>query len=204
MDPRWTHPFTCQAVGPSQSGKTVFTLKFIENVKEMINPPPERIVWCYGIYQNAFDNLNGIEFVEGLPDLQSFDGNTRMLLILDDLMAESNLDTEKLFTKISHHKSVSIIYLTQNMFYKSKHNRTISLNTQYFILFKNVRDATQIGILAKQMYPGNVKFMTEAFRDATKEPYGYLLVDMRQNIDDKLRLRTNIFPDEMQMVYLPK
>ena len=35
--------------------------------------------------------------------------------------------------------------------------------------------------LAKQMYPGRVKFVQEAFADATSTPYGYISVDMKQD-----------------------
>ena len=72
------------------------------------------------------------------------------------------------------------------------------------VLFKNVRDATQVAILARQMYPGNGKFMMEAFKDSTSKPYGYLLVDMRPETDERYRLRSNIFPNEEQCVYVPK
>lgn len=47
--------------------------------------------------------------------------------------------------------------------------------------------------------------MIEAYNDAVKRTYGYLLVDLKPNTDDSLRLRTNIFPDEApQIVYVPK
>ena len=45
--------------------------------------------------------------------------------------------------------------------------RTISLNSQYIVVFKNPRDVSQMTTLAKQMYPGRVKFVQEAFADAT-------------------------------------
>ena len=81
----------------------------------------------------------------------------------------------------------------------------MNLNTHYLVLFKNPRDATQIAIVARQMYPGKSKFVLEAFKDATKEPYGYLLIDLRPETDDRYRIRTNIFPDDdRQYVYVPK
>ena len=43
-------------------------------------------------------------------------------------------------------------------FCQGKFSRTISLNTNYLILFKNPRDNNQISVLARQMYPGNTKF----------------------------------------------
>jgi len=44
------------------------------------------------------------------------------------------------------------------------------------------------------MYPGQAKFLIEAFRDATQEPYTYMLVDLKPDTDEKFRVRTNIFP----------
>jgi len=71
--------------------------------------------------------------------------------------------------------------------------RTISLNAQYIILFKNPRDNSQFVHLAKQMYPRNSAYAIEAYTDATREPYGYLLLDLRNEQDEDLCLWTNIF-----------
>ena len=46
--------------------------------------------------------------------------------------------------------------------------------------------------------------MIEAFKNATSAPYGYLLIDVKKETDDKLRLRTGIFPGDVQYVYLRK
>ena len=198
------HPFTCLVSGPTGCGKTVFTTKLIEHASKMIDPPPERILWCYGIYQNFFNGIRNVEFHEGVPDLETFDGTKTTLLILDDLMHETDDRVSQIFTKVSHHRNVSVLYLTQNLFYGSKQNRTISLNAHYIVLFKNARDVTQISHLAGQMYPGNSKYMIESFRDATASPYSYLLIDLKPNTEDKLRLRTQIFPGEITYVYVPK
>ena len=50
--------------------------------------------------------------------------------------------------------------------------------------------------LAKQMYPGRVKFVQEAFADATSTPYGYILVDLKQDTPENLRLRMSILPED--------
>ena len=73
------------------------------------------------------------------------------------------------------------MYLVQNFFPKHKESRTISLNAQYMVLFKNQRDASQLTHLAKQIYLGRVNFVQEAFKDATNVLYGYLLVDLKQD-----------------------
>lgn len=170
----------------------------------MIDTPPERMIWCYGVYQKFFDDVKNVEFCEGLPDIESFDGKQKTLLIIDDLMHETDERVSKIFTRISHHRNLSVLYLTQNLFYGSKQNRTISLNSHYLVLFKNARDATQISHLASQMYPGKSKFMVEAYRDATAKPFSYLLIDLKPDTEDRVRLRSNIFPDEQTYVYVPK
>ena len=204
MTMKLQHPFTAIVAGPTGSGKTVFTTKLIENANQMIEPAPQRVVWCYGVYQSFFTKLNNVEFHDGMPDLNMFDGVQRTLLVIDDLMQETDDRVSQIFTRISHHKNLSVLYLTQNLFYGSKQNRTMSLNSHYLVLFKNARDATQISHLAGQMYPGKSKFMIEAYRDATSSPFSYLLIDLKQATEDKLRLRTNIFPGETPYVYVPK
>ncbi len=204
MDPRFKHPFTCVIAGPTGSGKSHFVSRLLAHVQTMIDPPPEHVVWCYGEWQDLYATIQGVEFVEGLPDVKTLDPSVRTLVVMDDLMAETDGRVTKLFTQGSHHRNISVIYIVQNLFNKNKENRTISLNSQYMVLFKNPRDASQITHLAKQMYPGHIKYVQEAFEDATAVPYGYLLVDFKQDTPEHMRLRTNIFPGETQYVYLHK
>ena len=204
FDQRFQHPFTCYVAGPTQSGKSHFVFKLISLSTTAIFPPPERTVWCYGEYQDAFrDRSDSMEFIEGLPDSNLLDGR-RTLLIIDDLMSETDSRVTKLFTKGLHHKNASVIYISQNLFHKGKENRNISLNSHYLILFKNPRDAIQITHLGRQIFPDKVKYFREAFTDATSRPYGYLLVDLKPTTPDELRLCTDIFPPEMTIVYVYK
>ena len=168
MDPRWQHTFTCIVAGPTGCGKTTFVAGLLRNASAMIDPPPERITWYYGEWQAAYENLNipDVRLEEGLPTSFDSDGK-RGLVVLDDLMAETDGRVTNLFTKKSHHSNTSVIYLVQNLFPKNKESRTISLNSQYMVIFKNPRDASQIPNLAKQMYPGRGAFVQEAFTDAT-------------------------------------
>ena len=201
---QWKHPFTCIIAGPSGSGKTEFVLKLINNADIMINKIPETLTWCYGEYQNWMIKYPEINFIEGLPEEIHFDSSKNNMLIIDDLMHECKEYTEKLFTKISHHKNLSVILLSQNIFHQNKHTRTISLNTHYMVLFKNVRDSSQVTNLAKQMHPGNVAYLRDSYVDATSKPYGYLLIDLKPDTDDLIRLRTDIFLGEIHYVYHKK
>jgi len=80
----------------------------------------------------------------------------------------------------------------------------MSLDAHYMVLFKNPKDVSQFANLAGQMYPKTYQFAVEAYRDATREPYNHLLVELRPEQDEELRLRTNIFPGETYYVYVPR
>ena len=179
----------------------------------LIKDPPEVILWFYGEYQPLYDKLSEmrgpiIQFIEGVPE--SFDihlnKSKRNLIILDDLMSETANDKKisNLFTKGSHHKNLSVILVSQNLFHQGRESRTISLNSHYLILFKNPRDAAQISYLARQMFPGNPKLLQEAYADATTKPYGYLLIDLKTTTPESYRLRTQIFPGDIQYAYVKK
>lgn len=86
--------------------------------------------------------------------------HTRNLLIADDRMndASNNLELHTLFTKYVHHRSLSCMYLVQNLFMQGKASRTISLNTNYTVLFKNPRDKYQITLIARQMFSCKTTF----------------------------------------------
>ena len=204
MDPRWRHPFTAVVAGPTGSGKTHFVTRFLRNLPNVMTPTPDHIVWCYGEWQPGYAEMEGVEFVEGLPSMDALDPARRNLLVLDDLAQETDTRITKLFTRGSHHRNVSVLYLVQNLFDKNREHRTISLNAHFLVLFKNQRDGSQIRHLASQMFPGRGVFLREAFNDATEQPHGYLLVDCTQQTPEHLRLRASIFPGENQAIYMRK
>lgn len=195
------HPFSCMVSGPSACGKSVFVKKLLRFADVMIVPPPQIVRWYYSVWQDWYlDFDERVEFVEGLPDVKKLDSSTRNLLVLDDAMHEVDEGIEQLFTKYSHHKNTSVIFICQNVFHRGKHQRTMSLNSNYMVLFRNPRDATQISVLGSQMFPGRQKFLRSAFEDATSRPYGYLLLDLKAATPDALRVRTNVFPGEQPVV----
>jgi len=70
-----------------------------------------------------------------------FDGSEPSLIVVGDHISDINQIVADILTKISHHRNISILHLTQNLFDKNKYARTISLNAHYLVLFKNPRDA---------------------------------------------------------------
>ena len=170
------------------------------------NHPPERIVRCFGCYQDLFRSVGGIEFVEGVPDMSILDGGKkRTLLIIDDLMSKTDMKVTQIFTKGSHHLNCSDIYINQNLLTKArKESRNICLNTHYLVLFKNPSDSAQIVHLGRQIFPDTIRYFMESFDDAIFTPYGYLLIDLRTTTPEDLLLRTNIFCDKRTIVYVQR
>ena len=110
-------------------------------------------------------------------------------------MTEAKCDQRiaDLFTKGSHHRNISIVYLTQNLFPQGKACRDIALNTQYLVLFNNPIDRQQVATLARRIYPSTSAIFMKRFEQATSRPYGYLVVDLKSSTPEQDRLHTDIF-----------
>ena len=178
------HPSTHLIAGPTGCGKTQYVLKILRH--KMIEPWPRRLIWVYSEWQSAYDEArrldSNIEFIHGYqPGLyDSITPDSTNLVILDDQMSDAGGSKQlaDLFTQGSHHRNLSIIYIVQNVFDKGKSHRTASLNSHYITLFKNARDQVQIETLARQGFAQNAKRFTNTFRQATSEPFSYLVIDM--------------------------
>lgn len=199
------HPFTMIISGPTQAGKSTFVRRLIENAQQMIDVPPGKILYCHK--GRAPVDLPLVSTHRGVPSPNLLEGNCGpALVILDDLMSEINGDAAELFTRLSHHEDISVIMINQNLFPRGPHARTISLNAQYIVVFKNPRDVGQFSHLARQMYGGSKKgdFAIDAFNQATLKAHGYLFVDLKPETDDNYRLRTDVFPGEQTFVFVDR
>lgn len=208
MDLRFKHPFTMIVGGPTSSGKSYFVIKLLKNGIRNISLDFKEILWCYSEWYPELPDLkNKIRFQKGLEDLEREDHTEPRLIVIDDLMKESNKGVVTLFTRGSHHTNTSVIFITQNIFHQARGQRDISLNAHYLVLLKNPRDVAQIAHLARQIYPSNPKFIQEAYRISTERPHGYLLIDLKQSTPEDCRIRTNIFGEQepaYTLVFKPK
>lgn len=204
------HPFTCIISGPTMCGKTFLLKEILINRHVLIKPSPDRIIFCYKAWQKSYEDFKnsipGIEFNDGIIDMDSLNQNVNNLVIFDDLMSEciKSESVLNLFTVGSHHKNTGVFFITQNIFSKGKYARDISLNANYLIIFYNPRDQMQFNILARQMYPNNSKFLIESFNDATSKPHGYLFLDLKQSTQVKNRIQTGILPNQLRIIYTTK
>jgi len=127
------------------------------------------------------------------------------LIILDDLLNEVySKDVCYIFTKGTHHRNISVILITQNLFHQGRFCRDISLNAKYYVALKNVRDKSQFQYWARQVHPEDSESLYNSYLEATERPHGYLILDFAQDTYDRLRYRSNVFPDEYPpIIYMP-
>jgi hypothetical protein len=199
-------PFTMNIIGPSKCGKTSLVSDLLEYNGTIMSPAPQRIIYCYSLYQPPFNYLKekvkNIVFVKGLSNIDEL---SNCLLILDDL-GQDCIDNKEIVLLIavgSHHRNISVILLTHNIFEKGKYMRTISLNCSYLIIFNNLRDKKQIKFLGSQLFPGESNYFEEILSDAFKtQERGFLVVDLLPETLEEFRLRTLDFKNNKLYVYI--
>ena len=208
-DARWSGPITCQLSGQSGAGKTQWMKRFLTFHKQLIKPAFTRKIWCYSEWQKGYDDMTDVEFIKGInPDIVSRENlgeNQHVALVIDDL---SDVIDERflaaLFSKISHHRGVSCFFLINSIFLTSmKNHRFVSQNTHVLVLFRAPRDYCSVSTLLRQMFGSkSYKYALEAYEDATKQNFGYLVISAKSDTPRKLKLRTAIFPGEPNYVYV--
>ncbi|CAC5410495.1 unnamed protein product [Mytilus coruscus] len=178
---------------PTSCGKTHFMKNILQQIKKLCSPCFERIVWLYKRWQRLYEEIQRTvlpraEFIRGIP----FDPNIRNMIILDDLMSTSAKDSRinDLFTEGGHHRNLSVAVLNQNMYFGQ--NPTQRRNYNYLVLFNNPIDRQPIMTLGRQMYPSRADFFIRKFEEATKKPFGHLLVELKTRTPESSRLRTEV------------
>lgn len=202
------HPICGIVCGPSMVGKTRLTIDIINS--NVYDTAIKRVQWFSEASsvpeRSSITDSIDIEFIHNLPE-QFLNGTSEpLLIVIDDFMDEAmnSAAVSKLFTKDSHHQNISVILLTQNIYNPGKYSRNISLNSSFYILFRNIRDQTQINRFLQQVCGSNAKAIQKVFKDAVhNKPHSYLFIDFSQRGHNLLRLRTNILEKEAVSVYCP-
>ena len=149
---KFNAPFTCILSGPSGYGKSSFCIRFLQNLDTLCTELhfSGGITWCYS-ERAAVPSLAGLKvrFHVGVPEkIGEAQGGKPCLVILDDLL--NDVYSEQvcdLYTKGSHHRNISVILITHNLFHQGHYCRDISLNAKYLVQVSENR-AGQEAVLA--------------------------------------------------------
>jgi hypothetical protein len=196
-DLRFKTSFNCVVAGASGTGKTTFVKNLLSVGDQIFTVKPKKVFLFYSAMQDIYIQMENEGLVHELISVDSkthpsyddfyamahpYKNSGGSMMIFDDIMSLVNPDFEQLFCNLSHHENCSVIFLTQNLFYKDKAFRTMSLNSHYIVLMKNDRDKMQTSILGRQFSPGNSRFISDCYTDATKKAFSYLLLDFKPDI----------------------
>ena len=116
------HPFTLIVAGPSSCGNSTFVIRLLECREQLCDIVHQNIVWCNS-ENNALHHLKNVSFVKGVRDFENLE-NVPTIVVLDDLMDSAySTKMSELFTKGSHHRNISLVLITQNLFLQGPSSR---------------------------------------------------------------------------------
>jgi len=177
-------PCNLALVAPTQGGKTQLMAELLNNMDYYFSPAPKKILYCYSEWQDKFDEMQktvpDIEFHQGLPNSDFLDDwsldKEGSMICMDDLMTEvcSCQESVTLLTVKTHHRNITTVMLNQSLYPVGKYARTLSLNLNYILLFRILRDTLQLKTFGSQMFPG--------------KPYGFLCIDSHPKSEKKYQL----------------
>ena len=137
---RLKDPFTSIVACLTGSGKSTFCVKFLKNLDTQCTESrfSGGIIWCYSektsVTYKQLTGVENIQFQEGLPETFGNTCGKPSLLILDDLLNQVYSEAVcDIFTKGSHHRNMSFILVTQNIFHQGSKCRDSSLNANYVV-----------------------------------------------------------------------
>ena len=119
--------FSLTIAGPSGIGKTSLVLHLLQNANKCFTKEPVCVYICYGVESRFYKEFTKLPYKiilnKGVPSnepsdaLRVTDLVPNSLVIFDDLQSDAK-KIEDYFTKYRHHLSLSVIYLTQNIYLK--------------------------------------------------------------------------------------
>jgi len=201
-DIRLKESFKLFISGPSRCGKTFFVSDLLENIDSFAKVPPSTILYVYSVWQTKFDEMRTLidTFIKDSEDainqIKERALGQSIFVIFDDLINSKSLpEIAALFTVDGRHMNMSMAFLTQRMFVNNEHFRQISQNSDYFCVFKNPRNSSEIRTLAQQLTPGNLELIN-IYMEASKDPFSYLFINLTQECNPKVKYLSKLFDSD--------
>ena len=200
-DRTWKKNFKVFVAGPSSCGKTIFSCDTIQNWPLISRQAFHAIIYCWNKWQPKYEDMRQLvtHWVKDdesmISKIKSIARGQPVLIIFDDAINSKSLpEIANLFMIDGRHSNMSMMFLTQRMFDKDKSFMQISRNSDYFVVFKNPRDASEIGRLAQQLTPGK-RSLIGIYEEATKDPWSYLFIDLTQECPPEVKYTSHLFDE---------
>ena len=160
-------------VGPSACGKSTFLMKLLET-PEVWERPPDKIVYCYGIFSKTVkylsENRPDIILHEGLPPqnlTEMFSPNQSSVLCVDDLSLETQNSPSftAFLVRGSHHLNVALISIEHFLYTgnsSSRERRSQQDHWSQVIVFRHKRSFHNFATLSRQMAIADPKLIQRA------------------------------------------
>ena len=180
--------------GQTGVGKTHFILNVIK--QRLIHPFPKKLYYMYNVEQDFMNTWNAIEnqsitFIKGL-DFTQMDTSEPSLLVVDDLVLSTNKEVAEMFILGSHHKQISVFFITQNLFPNCPVFRIMSANAHYIVIFQCQRHFRQVHTLARQIFIGNdLNRITNAYKRASETSRGFIVLSFSPLLPKELTVVTD-------------
>lgn len=119
-------------------------------------------------------------------------------IIIDDLMKEMSQNDilMDLFTKKSSHNNLSVIYITQNLFFQGKkknNSTTIFRNIKYLVLFYSKVDKSTLKFVVQRISVGTGNRKLYRILDYIMKKNRYVVLNLDLKTTDKILITTNTF-----------
>lgn len=148
-------PLRMMVAGSSGCGKSILVSKIIQHRDSLLSAKVDKVIYCAKYNTSIPEVIRNDEiltFHPGVPseEMTRNDSNQHILFVLDDLLdtAFSSGVVSNMYTS-GRHRNLSVILLSQNLFPRSSNSRNISLNCNYIVVFRNLRDSSSISHLGK-------------------------------------------------------
>ena len=200
--------------GPSESGKSRFLSKLLQNREHVFTESFDRIIYSYPktdksnstreFIEKLQDISTMIEIFQGIPDIKSMLGDEKVLVIIDDQseLVMNDSDILSVCFVHSHHANLSLVFTVQNLFLKSTHGKSISRNLTGLIVFKNLADVisiqyTSLNVLGKRLFLEKCFEWLNEHPEYQQDGLLYLYINTHPQLKyNDMRTFTNIFPTE--------
>ena len=198
--------------GSSGSGKSTYIHHLLSDLERYFSPVPTRVLYFHRTLANEDFLLNDkIELRSDDPSnlVAELEGDSaskfrNALIILDDALNYiGGKAIVSLFTRLSNHSDISVVFVSQQLFGAHSSLRTVYLNCNHFCLFSSPNDPSSVNILSSRLFPQKSGYLSDAQRQLSQQsPYSPLHVCTRPDyVLDQFRVFSGLLEGSFKLIF---